>query len=106
MSTIGASLELPARIRGLPSKSTAGKSNNRPTLSTAEKKELDQMGDTIEAAEAKVAEIRKHMEDPKFATDHVKLQKCMDDVEAAENKVHDLYSRWGELAARQEKAEV
>lgn len=70
------------------------------SLSTAEKKELGQMETTIAEAEKLVIQIRKRLEEPSIATNHVKLGECMGEVEAAQRKVENLYARWEELEAR------
>jgi ATP-binding cassette subfamily F protein uup len=72
-------------------------------LSTNEKKELSQMADRIEKAESAVYEISKRMEDPQLATNHVKLQDCMNELQAAQDAVAKLYERWDELEKRDAK---
>jgi ATP-binding cassette subfamily F protein uup len=83
---------------------TSGASEDKPVLkalSGSEKKELIAIHDKIEVAEKAVAEAKKHMEDPKLATNHVKLQECMAELHQAEAAVEKLISRWTDLEARQ-----
>ena len=75
----------------------------KKSLSTFEKKELLTIGDKIEAAEAEVFKLRMALEDPQLASDHVKLQEVMNELQQAENEVNKLYARWEDLESRQEK---
>jgi ATP-binding cassette subfamily F protein uup len=70
-------------------------------LSGSEKKELTAMHDKIELAERAVADAKKRMEDPKLATNHVRLQECLAELHQAEAQVEKLFSRWTELESRQ-----
>lgn len=70
-------------------------------LTGSEKKELLGMHDKIEQAEAVVAAVKKRMEDPKLASNHVKLQDCMAELHRAEAEVEKLFTRWTELEQRQ-----
>ncbi|MBS2008789.1 MAG: ABC-F family ATP-binding cassette domain-containing protein [Cyanobacteria bacterium SZAS TMP-1] len=70
-------------------------------LTGSEKKELLGMHDKIEQAEAVVAAVKKRMEDPKLASNHVKLQDCMAELHRAEAEVEKLFIRWTELEQRQ-----
>jgi ATP-binding cassette subfamily F protein uup len=70
-------------------------------LTGSEKKELIAIHDKIEVAEKAVVEAKKKMEDPKLATNHVKLQECMADLHQAEAVVEKLFARWSELEERQ-----
>jgi ATP-binding cassette subfamily F protein uup len=80
---------------------TTTKPGKKP-LSTFEKKELDTIGEKIAAAEAAVTNIKQRLEDPKLASNHVKLQEVMDELAQAENEVSKIYARWEDLELRKE----
>lgn len=69
-------------------------------LSTGEKKELLQIGEKIESAEAKVHEIKRCLDDPKIAAHHTELQQVMDQLHQARADVDKLYARWEDLETR------
>jgi ATP-binding cassette subfamily F protein uup len=71
-----------------------------PRLSSSERRELSQMESKIEAADAAVAEMEAKLHDPAVASDHAKLQETWNALEAAKQKVEQLYARWEELEAR------
>ncbi len=71
-----------------------------PRLSMAEQKELSRMEEKIEAAETRVAQLEERMQLPEVASDHVKLQECWAEVQAAREKVTELYARWEDLETR------
>jgi ATP-binding cassette subfamily F protein uup len=66
-------------------------------MTSSERRELSQMESKIEAAEEEVAEVKRKMEDPAVATDHLKLQELWDKLPVAEEAVAKLYARWEEL---------
>jgi len=70
-------------------------------LTGSEKKELLDIHGKIELAEMAVVVAKRKLDDPKLATNHVKLQECMVDVQKAEAEVEKLFSRWTDLEARQ-----
>lgn len=70
-------------------------------LSTAEKKELEQMADKIETAEQLALSLKSKLDDPAIATNHVKLEECMNQWHAAEKAVQKLYERWEYLGSKQ-----
>jgi ABC transport system ATP-binding/permease protein len=86
--------------KSAPSKGSPSKDPPFKPLSTNEKKELEQMAQRIEAAEAHVAEVAKRLEDPAIATNHVKLQAGMDELHKAQAAVAKLYERWEDLERR------
>ena len=69
-------------------------------LSLAELRDLSRMEQRIEVGEAKVAEWKARMEDPGVASDHIRLQECWRELQAAEERVVELYARWDELETR------
>ena len=73
-----------------------------PPLSTAEKKELNQIHDTIAAAEGNVEAVKKEMEDPKYASNHTALNEKMAELALAEKEVVRLYARWEDLESRKQ----
>jgi ATP-binding cassette subfamily F protein uup len=69
-------------------------------LSTSEQRELNRMESKIEAADAELEAHRQRLSEPEVATDHLKLQACWKEIQAAEQRVADLYARWEELEAK------
>lgn len=69
-------------------------------LSTSEKKELVEIPDQIEKAEAIVQLIQQTMIDPAIACDHEKLMQKQAELEEAQRKVEQLYKRWDDLETR------
>jgi ATP-binding cassette subfamily F protein uup len=69
-------------------------------LSTSEQRELNKMEERIESAEAKVCELEQLLADPGVASDHVRLQECWRELEAAKERVAGLYARWEELETK------
>jgi ATP-binding cassette subfamily F protein uup len=73
----------------------------RPGLTSAERRELARMEETIQAAEEKVAQIEAQMNAPQIATDAAALRSLWEvDLPAAKAAVERLYSRWEALEAR------
>jgi ABC transport system ATP-binding/permease protein len=87
-----------------PAKEAAPVQPKRRGLSTNEKKELVEIPAKIEAAEKEVARVESQLSDQKIATDHVKLQQIMRDVEDAKHRVEALYERWQDLEQRAQEA--
>jgi len=69
-------------------------------LSYLEQREWDQMEQTVLAAEERLAEAKRHAEDPRIAADAVLLQQRFEELTSAQAEVDRLYSRWSELEAR------
>lgn len=69
-------------------------------LSNNEKRELAGMESKIAAAEEKVVELKKSMEDKSIAHNHVKLAEIMQQVNHAKDEVDKLYMRFDELEQR------
>jgi ATP-binding cassette subfamily F protein uup len=86
--------------KSTPTKGSPSKDPSFKPLSTNEKKELEQMAQRIETAEAHVVEVAKRLEDPAIATNHVKLQAGMDELHKAQAAVAKLYERWEDLERR------
>ncbi len=84
-----------------PESSGSGK-ERRGSLSTSEKKELAEMAQTIEKAENSVNELQQRLEDPEIASDHQKLLKIQEELDAAISRVEKLYERWEDLENRQQ----
>jgi ATP-binding cassette subfamily F protein uup len=70
-------------------------------LSTSEKKELLEIADRIEKAEATVAKLQEAMTDPTVASDHEKLANMQKEVDDAQRAVEKIYKRWEDLERRQ-----
>lgn len=64
--------------------SNNGSKKNLKPLSNNERKELDSIGSKVEEAESALQAVRKLMEDPKIAANHVKLAEMMEDFHKAE----------------------
>lgn len=71
-------------------------------LSTSEKKELARMEELIAAAEGDVEDTRRQMESPEAAFDHLRLQALLEALQAAQQKVDQLYCRWEFLESRKQ----
>jgi ATP-binding cassette subfamily F protein uup len=69
-------------------------------LSASEQKELKLMEATIAAAEEDVRRCTAAVENPDAAGDHVETQKRWQALEAARQRVDDLYARWEHLETR------
>ncbi len=69
-------------------------------LSYLEQREWDAMEATMLAAETKLAEAQKRVEDPSIATDAVALQQRFADLSSAQLEFERLYARWSDLESR------
>lgn len=69
-------------------------------LNTQERRELGQIEAKIQAAEEKVTELQRKMEDPKVVTDPALLQSVWKELEEAQQAAHNLYARWDELETK------
>ena len=73
---------------------------DRPRKMTyREKQEWEGMEETILAAEAKLEELKRRVEDPETAADPAKLHRCCRELDRAQREVDRLYARWEELEA-------
>ncbi len=66
-------------------------------LSSSERKELVQMEAKIEEAEQAVGLLERQLEDPRVASDSLRLQECWNALPVAKEQVIALYARWEEL---------
>lgn len=71
-------------------------------LSTNEKRELENIDQVIEAAEQQVLKLEQKLGDPAIASNHVKLQAIMQEIDDAKQDVVRLYARWEALQERSE----
>jgi len=69
----------------------------KSALSYLEKREYEGMEESIEKAEAKTAKLAAMLEDPKTASDAVKIQEVFEAHRQAGKILEDLYERWTEL---------
>ncbi|WP_309710458.1 ABC-F family ATP-binding cassette domain-containing protein [Armatimonas sp.] len=70
-------------------------------LSTAERRELSKIEETIHTAEEKVSEIEARMAAPEIATNAAELQRLWaKELPTAKAAVERLYARWEELESR------
>lgn len=83
-----------------PGKGNAAKSGKSRKLSFNEQRELDGMEAQIHAAEAEVGRIEDVFASPDFhRTYATRADELMADLDAAKQKVKELYARWEELEA-------
>ena len=73
-------------------------------LSYKEQKEYDTIEQRILEAENAVAACRDRTGDPSIATEHIELEKAYDLLKIAEQKVEQLYTRWGQLESKRQGA--
>jgi len=70
-------------------------------LSYAKRREWEQMEATILTAEQALAACRAAVDDPSIAADATALQQRYAELQAAQERVDQLYARWAELEAEQ-----
>jgi ABC transport system ATP-binding/permease protein len=80
--------------------SDGGVKAKQQKLSTNEKRELENIDQTIETAERHVEELEQKLANPAIASNHVQLQAIMHEVDAAKQHVARLYARWDYLQER------
>ncbi len=87
--------------KGETSRQSAGaKQAGRPRkLTYKEQLELRAMEESIQEAEARVAQLQAETADPKIAADHVRLTEACRQLDQAQQRVQALYDRWSELEA-------
>lgn len=73
----------------------------RKRLSYMEMREWEGMEARIMEAEARLGACRAALEDPAVVVDGERVQRCYDEMLAAQKTVDDLYARWAELEAKQ-----
>jgi len=78
----------------------SGKRADRGGLTASEQKELQDIEETIQAAEEHVERCRQAMNNLEAVSDHVETQKRWQELEAARKNVETLYARWEELEAK------
>ncbi len=81
---------------------TAPAAPKKKKLSYMEQREWDTMETRIAEAEQSLEAKQAQLEDPAVATDAASLTAALAHVAAAEEEIHTLYERWGELGAKQE----
>jgi ATP-binding cassette subfamily F protein uup len=74
--------------------------SGKKKLSYLEQRELETMERRIEEAEALVVGLEAALQDPAVNTNPELLQTTYDESVAAQEVVHDLYARWGELTEK------
>ena len=60
--------------------------------------------ETILAAEAHVEALQANLNDPEVVADHVRLQAAWQKIQAAQERVTQLYARWEELESRRSRS--
>jgi ABC transport system ATP-binding/permease protein len=73
-------------------------------FSFKDKYELEHMEETILKAEARVTDLSARVQDPEIMADPIQLADICRDLEKAEARVQELYTRWDEL--EQKKADA
>ncbi|WP_370245772.1 ABC-F family ATP-binding cassette domain-containing protein [Acidipila sp. EB88] len=86
---------------GAGAAAAGGGGSKKKKLSYMEQREWETIEARIEEAEALVADKEARLHDPVVATDAAKLHAAMEESAAAQEAVHALYERWGELGAKQ-----
>ena len=100
--------QLAAAEAAAPQKAAAAAKNQVPQpkktkvkLSWKEQRELEGMGDAISEAEAEVARLEECFADPQFHVKYAQQTKELTaQLDAARQKVEELYVRWDELEAK------
>ena len=72
----------------------------RNRMTASEKKDLQNMEETILEAEEHLEQCRKAVDDPAIAGDHVEVQERWEQLEVARKQVENLYTRWQELEVK------
>jgi ATP-binding cassette subfamily F protein uup len=73
----------------------------RKRLSYMEAREWEGMEARILEAETRLEACRAALEDPEVVVDGERVQRCYEEMLAAQKSVDDLYARWAELEAKQ-----
>ena len=76
-----------------------GKKQKTGRLSYLDQREYDQMEEKILTAEGRQEELERKMQDPDTVANPERLQKCWQELEAVQQEISGLYSRWEELEA-------
>ena len=74
--------------------------DSKSRLSTAEKRELENMPKKVEEAEQVVLLIEAEMSQPEIAKDHNKLSDLTAKLKAAQNEIEKLFHHWVELESK------
>ena len=83
----------------------AKKGKTSPGLTYGERLELEGLGEQIEAAEGRLAEVEKALEDPTlYAERRDEVPALMQALETARAEVEALYGRWEALELKREEA--
>ncbi len=69
-------------------------------LSYMEQREWDQIESRILEAEAELERYQAALQDPQIASDGMQLHQTYEQVQAAQGRVDELYSRWADLEAK------
>jgi ATP-binding cassette subfamily F protein uup len=76
----------------------------RPGLTYLEKKEYEEMEETILSAEAELATAREQLEDPTVASNAERAHRAFVACQEAQEKVDSLYQRWSLLEEKLQQA--
>jgi ABC transport system ATP-binding/permease protein len=79
--------------------SPAASAKKAAKLGFKEQRELDGMEETIQKAEAKLAELTEQSNSPAIVSNATKLLEITQEMGKAQKEVERLYARWSELSA-------
>ena len=83
--------------REKPSTPKSSPPRKRGKLSYMDQREYDQIEENITVAEERVEELQQQMVEPDVVSDPARAAECWQELEAAQQEVERLYSRWDEL---------
>src|SRR5262249_37828204 len=84
-----------------PAQKTQIKGKPKTGLSTAEKRELASMPETIEELEKQISSLQTEMEKPHVASNYAKLQEMLKQQDELKKRLELMFHRWEELEALQ-----
>jgi ABC transport system ATP-binding/permease protein len=91
----------PTPVFSAPAPAAAVKAPQGRKLSFKEQRELEGLEDTITAAEKRMSDLERQLNDPKFYSERAKdSPKLLSDLDAARKEVARLFARWQELDER------
>ncbi len=89
----------PASTPRAGAESGAG-TGRKKKLSYLEAREFATIEQRVEESDARLAAAHERVEDPAIATDAAALGLALKELEAAQQKSHELYARWAELSEK------
>jgi ATP-binding cassette subfamily F protein uup len=83
-----------------PTREKSSPESNKKKLSYKDAREWETMEERIMESEQRLRQKQALLEDPAVNTDGQKLKQAYEEIEAAQEEVDALYTRWGELGAK------